>query len=118
MKKLTYLLSIVTVMGIAFACSKSEDSNPIPGPIETTAGPKFLAVKSLISGSCALSGCHISPANTGGINFESNASIVSNGSRIKTRVVDLGTMPPTGQLSAADKAIVSDWINAGGKLTD
>lgn len=118
MKKLTYLLSIVTIMGIAFACSKSEDSNPTPDPIENTAGPKFLAVKSVLSSSCALSGCHVSPSNSGGINFESNASIVSNGSQIKNIAVDLGTMPPTGQLSAANKAIITDWISAGGRLTD
>jgi hypothetical protein len=27
-------------------------------------------------------------------------------------------MPPSGPLAAADKAIITDWINAGGKLTD
>ena len=118
MKKLTYLITIVTLMGIAFACSKSEDSNPTPDPPNSTAGPKFTAVKSVIASSCALSGCHIAPSNTGGLNFESNASIVANGSRIKARAVDLGTMPPTGPLSAADKAIISDWISAGGSITD
>jgi len=118
MKKLTYLITIVTLMGIAFACSKSEDSNPTPDPPGSTAGPKFTAVKSVIASSCALSGCHASPSNTGGLNFESNTGIISSGSRIKARAVDLGTMPPTGPLSTADKAKITDWINAGGLLTD
>jgi uncharacterized membrane protein len=116
MKKLTYLISIVILLGITFACSKSEDSNPTTDPV--TPGPKFLAVKSVITSSCALSGCHVSPSNTGGINFESNANIVANGSRIKARAVDLGTMPPTGPISAAAKATITDWITAGGRLTD
>jgi uncharacterized membrane protein len=118
MKRLTYLISIVTIMGIAFACSKSEDSSPINGQTEGTPGPKFLAVKSIISNSCALSGCHISPSNTGGVNFETNDNIVAHGAHIKNRAVDLGNMPPTGPLSITDKAIISDWINAGGRLTD
>ncbi|MDO9254925.1 MAG: hypothetical protein Q7U54_05365 [Bacteroidales bacterium] len=114
MKKLTYLISIVILMGISFSCSKSEDSNPTTD----TPGPKFLAAKSVISSSCALSGCHVSPSNTGGINFETNATIVANGSLIKSRAVDLGTMPPTVPLSAAAKTAITDWITAGGRLTD
>ena len=120
MKKLTYLICIVTIMGIAFACSKNEgaDPNPDPNPQGTTPGPKFLAVKSVIDMSCAKSGCHVSPSNAGGVNFESNANIVDHGAHIKVRAVDEGTMPPTGTLTAADKAAISDWISAGGRLTD
>jgi uncharacterized membrane protein len=116
MRKLIFILSIAIATGIAFSCSKSEDNNP--DPPGGTPGPKFLATKSIVTNSCALSGCHIAPSNTGSVNFESDASIVSNGSRIKSRAVDQSTMPPTGPLSASDKAIITDWINAGGKLTD
>ncbi len=116
MRKLIFILSIAIATGIAFSCSKSEDSDPnLTG---STPGPKFLATKSIVAKSCALSGCHIAPSNSGGVNFESEASIVSNGSRIKSLAVDQSTMPPTGPLSASDKAIITDWINAGGKLTD
>ena len=120
MRKLTYLLSMVTIMGIAFACSKSEDANPKPEPNPggSIAGPKFLAVKSLISSSCALSGCHVSPTNAGGVNFQLDENIIIHEAHIKERAVDLGTMPPTGPLSASNKAIITDWINAGGRLTD
>jgi uncharacterized membrane protein len=120
MKKLTYILGIITIMGIAFACSKSQDTNtnPDPNPTGSTPGPKFLAVKSVINSSCALSGCHVSPTNAGGVSFESNANIVAHGAHIKVRAVDEGTMPPTGPLSASEKAKISDWISAGGRLTD
>lgn len=120
MKRLIYLISIVIMFGIAFSCSKSDDSNPTPdpNPSGSTPGPKFLAVKSLINSSCALSGCHVSPANTGGVNFESNTNIVAHATQIKVRAVDQGTMPPTGPLSAENKAKINDWISAGGQLTD
>ncbi len=116
MRKLIIIIIVITVTGITFSCSKSEDSNP--NPTGSTPGPKFLAVKSVVTGSCALSGCHAAPSNSGGINFESDANIVSNGSRIKSLAVDQGTMPPSGPLSASDKAKITDWISAGGKLTD
>ncbi len=118
MKQITRLLYLAIIMGIAFSCTKSEDSTPAPETGGVTLGSKFLAVKSLVGSSCALSGCHVSPANSGGVNFESNASIAALASGIKARAVDQGTMPPTGALSAANKAIITDWINAGGKLTD
>ncbi|KAF0199221.1 MAG: hypothetical protein FD166_846 [Bacteroidetes bacterium] len=113
MKRNLLLVSLVMTIGLAWSCSKSEDNNPADTP-----GPKFLAAKSVITGSCALSGCHVAPANAGGFNFESNSSIVSAGSQIKSLAVDFGTMPPTGALSASDKAKISEWISAGGRLTD
>lgn len=119
MRRLSSFISIIIIMGIAFACSKAEDANPNPNqPDGSTAGPKFLAVKSIISSSCALSGCHVSPTNAGGANFQSDGNIVIHGAHIKERAVDLGNMPPTGPLSAADKASITNWINAGGRLTD
>jgi len=117
MRKLIFIISIAVITGLTFSCSKSEDSNPDPDT-GSTPGPKFLAVKSVVTGSCASSGCHASPSNSGGLNLQSDASIVSNGSRIKSQAVDQGTMPPSGPLAAADKAVITAWISAGGKLTD
>jgi len=118
MKKSIFICMIALSMGIIYSCSKSEDTNPAPEPPSGTEGPKFQAVKSLVGSSCALSGCHVSPANAGGINFETNTNIVSNKLLIKAMAVDMGTMPPNGQLQAADKAKITDWINAGGRITD
>jgi uncharacterized membrane protein len=115
MKKIKLLLSIVLAIGIAFSCSKSDDTDPDPTVVP---GPKFLAVKAVISSNCATSGCHAASSSEGGLNFESNTVIVNNGTRIKSAAVDLGIMPPTGQLSDVDKAKITDWINAGGRLTD
>jgi len=117
MKKLIFIISIVAVISITFSCSKSEDNNPVPN-LAGTPGPKFLAVKSVITSSCALSGCHIAPSNMGGVNFETNANIVAHGAQIKDKAVDDGTMPPGIPLSASDKAKITDWMNAGGRLTD
>ncbi|MHC1775027.1 MAG: hypothetical protein AB9834_06380 [Lentimicrobium sp.] len=113
MKRITIILSLAMAAGIVISCSKSDEPDPAAEP-----GPKFLAAKTVIAGNCATSGCHASPANAGGLNFETNSNIVAAGTQIKTQAVDLGTMPPTGALSATDKAKITDWINAGGRLTD
>ncbi|MBK6963531.1 MAG: hypothetical protein IPH20_06160 [Bacteroidales bacterium] len=114
MKRINFFLGLAIAVGMLISCSKSEDNDPQT----ETPGPKFLAAKTVIAGNCATSGCHASPANAGGLNFETNSNIVAAGSRIKTQAVDQGTMPPTGALSATDKAKIADWISAGGRLTD
>jgi uncharacterized membrane protein len=92
-------------------------SNTTNLPI-ATAGAKFSAVKSIMLASCATSGCHSGSSPQSGINLSDDCTIVNQSNRIKIRSVD-GTpsfMPPGGgQLSAADKQKIVDWINAGGQ---
>jgi hypothetical protein len=84
-------------------------------------GPKYAAVKQLISGG-GLGGycgpCHVNGGMDGGKNFDTDNSIVTNKDRIKIRAVDgiPSFMPPlpNSQLTPADKQKIVDWINAGG----
>lgn len=87
-----------------------------PGPCDGTAGPLFTAVKALIQANCE--SCHNNTIANGGMNWTVNCNIVTNKARIKARAVDEGTMPPTGPLSQADKNKITNWINAGGRITD
>lgn len=82
-----------------------------------TAGTKFSAVKAILSANCALSGCHSGSNPQNGINFGDDCTIVTQSARIKARAVDGNPsfMPPSSQLSAADKQKITDWINAGGQ---
>ena len=81
-------------------------------------GPKFAAVKQLVLGYCGP--CHLGGTVNGGMNFDTDASIVANKARIKIRAVDglPSFMPeaPNSPLSAADKQKITDWINAGGTI--
>lgn len=83
---------------------------------EGTAGPFFTAVESLISTKCQ--SCHNNSVQNGGMNWEVECNIVTHKANIKNRAVDLGTMPPTGPLTQAEKDIITNWINAGGNYTD
>lgn len=86
------------------------------------AGPFFSVVRTMMQNNCALSGCHVNPAPTGGLNFQDDCTIVISWDRIKARAVDgiPSFMPPAPnpQLSAADKQKITDWITAGHKYTD
>jgi len=82
------------------------------------AGPLFSAVKTLLQNNCV--SCHNNAIQNGGMNWAVDCNIVANKDRIKARAVDNtpSAMPPTGALSSGDKAIITNWINAGGKYSD
>lgn len=94
-------------------CTASSGVNVAIAP----AGVAFNAVKTVLANNCALSGCHAGPSPQNGINFSDDCTIVSQSARIKARAVDGNPsfMPPSTQLSAADKQKITDWINAGGQ---
>lgn len=80
-------------------------------------GPLFTQVRNLMTVKCQP--CHNNAVQNGTMNWEVDCNIVANQARIKVRAVDEGTMPAGGpSLTATEKAIITDWINGGGKLTD
>ncbi len=87
-------------------------------------GPLFTAVKGVIAANCAIAGCHVNPAPTGGLNFADNCTIVLNKDRIRDRAVaSAGTAlqmppPPNAALSQADRDKITQWVVAGGRFTD
>lgn len=122
MKRMSATLPFLLI-ALLFACSKSSNTNPQPPP-STTPGPLFTAVKSVMQTQCAVSGCHASPNPQSGINLADDNTIVAQKTRIKVRAVDnAGTAsqmptPPRAALSAADRKKITDWIDAGGRITD
>jgi len=103
----THTVSVKTSAG----CTSSTSVNVAEEV--TAAGPTFSAVKALMTAKCV--SCHNPTGVQPNPNWTVDCNIVNNANNIKTRAVDLGTMPPTGPLSQADKDIISNWINAGGK---
>jgi hypothetical protein len=92
--------------------------------VSTTAmGPLFTGMRSLISTRCNGSGCHIGAGNAAkGYNFDNNCSIVNWWSQINRTCITytLARMPinPQPTLTVAEKAIITNWINAGHRYTD
>ncbi len=83
-------------------------------------GPKYALVKQIINGYCGP--CHLNAGQNGNMNFDTDAGIINNWTRIKARAVD-GTpsfMPqaPNSPLTAPDKQKIVDWVNAGHRQLD
>ncbi len=81
-------------------------------------GPKFYHVRTLVKGYCGP--CHLNGTINGGKNFDTDNDIVNSWDRIKARAVDGNPsfMPQGGQLTALDKQKITDWVNAGHRITD
>jgi uncharacterized membrane protein len=83
-------------------------------------GPKYALVKQIIVGYCGP--CHRNGGTSGGKNFDTDASIVASWDRIKARAVDNlpSQMPqlPNAPLTVPDKQKITDWVNAGHRMTD
>jgi hypothetical protein len=83
----------------------------------TTAGPLFSAVKTLIQNNCAISGCH---GDVQSPIFTDQCTIVANSALIKLRAVDgnPSPMPASGLLPASERQKIIDWVNAGGQFNN
>lgn len=98
----------------AFGCEKSA---PATVTTNNTAGPLFTNVKSLLAARCV--SCHSGPSPAGGHDWTLDCEIVNFSDRINQRAVVIGDMPQGGpMLTPAEKAIITNWINAGAKFTD
>ena len=74
---------------------------------------KFSAdVAPIISNNCATTSCHNSTA-VGGVVLQTYDQIKSKVDRINQRVLIDKTMPPNGQLTASELAIIQCWISSG-----
>lgn len=112
------LTAIITIT--QFSCSKSDSGsgpnpNPTPTPIDCAGNnPGFNAdVLPLVQTKCAInSDCHATGSTNSGGAFTNYAEVSAKASKIKTQV-SAGTMPKTGSITAAQKAILVCWVNNG-----
>lgn len=111
----TYTVGVKDANGCTKTASATVGSTP--------KGPLFTNVRTLITNRCSGSGCHIGSGNSAaGYNFDNDCNIVTYWSQINGSAVTytLKRMPksPQSLLTAAEKQVITDWINAGHKYTD
>jgi large repetitive protein len=85
-------------------------------------GPTFAPVRTLISARCSGSGCHMNGGSASGYNFDTDCNVVKYWSQINGACVTgaLKKMPisPQPALTAAEKATITAWVNAGHLYTN
>jgi uncharacterized membrane protein len=89
-----------------------------------TSGPLFAQVRNLITTRCSGGSCHMNGGTAAGYNFDADCNIVSKWSQINNTTVLYAAgwvkMPKSPQtfFTAAEKAIITNWINAGHLYTN
>jgi uncharacterized membrane protein len=126
MKSIRYSFFVISfIVLVLLSCSKSDTNPTTPsttggGNTSTcataTEGTLFKEVKGLLANNCV--SCHNPNGQMPTVDFRDNCVIQTKASLIKQRAVDLGNMPPTGPLSQTDKAKITAWVTAGGRVTD
>lgn len=89
----------------------------------SASGPLFAAVRNLITTRCSSgSGCHMNGGSAAGYNFDNDCNIVTYWSQINNSCVTytLKKMPisPQALLTTTEKAVITNWVNAGHKFTN
>lgn len=110
-------------LGAAAYVLVAKDANGCTGTVNVNVGSApvgslFTAVRNLLNNNCV--SCHNAANSQGGMNWTIDCNVVTLKDRINQRAVHANpsAMPPTGLLPAAERAKITDWINAGGRYTD
>ena len=112
------IASVLVISFFIISCAKDKQVSDCTSS-GAQAGPLFTKVDSLITVSCAGSGCHTQGGNRGGYNFDSKCSIVDNWNAINNSCVIRGNMPlPPSGFNNIQKQIITTWVNAGHAYTN
>ncbi len=109
-----YSWKIAFLVAIAYCCGACTNSTD-------TSGAYFPKVRLIVQQNCL--SCH-SPGGAGmPTNLTTDANIVALAAAIKAATIDPASprnkrMPQGGELSAADKAVIQQWFDKGGKISD
>ena len=75
----------------------------------------FTQVRNLLDAKCI--SCH-NNSTTSVTDYTINCNVLLHKDSIYHRVIIVGNMPPADTLSTQEKSIITDWLSAGGKISD
>ncbi len=117
MKKLIYPLIVSAI--VLSGCSKSSSPEDMPDPVNENPMPEDATyeddVRGIIQSNCI--SCHANPPiNNAPMSLTTYADVmnaVENRGLLGRISSSSNPMPPTGQLPASTRKIISDWIDLG-----
>ncbi len=119
--KRRHLLQFITAGFVAgmllfpSSCTKDKGKEPSSAPpsVKLCDTLKYSEdIKPLVNKNCALSGCHNAGADLDWTVYDKLKVRADNG-KIKTRVIDQGSMPPSGKLPQSELDMIQCWLDAG-----
>ena len=111
MKKIAVLLLVMTLM--TSCANDSTDDLTVPPPVVITFQKD---VRTIMSQSCATSGCHNAATNTVGLTLETYAQVrnaFETRGALNRMESTTNSMPPQGNLPETTLNIIRTWINNG-----
>jgi hypothetical protein len=114
MKNKYYLIAIILFSISMSGCYYDIDEELYPSAInacDSIPATYSTKIQVLISGSCAISGCHT--ANGQSPNLSDYTNLKNNIERVKARAVQEKSMPPSSALSSCDVSALQQWIDKG-----
>ena len=104
------------LLSILFAAACNKDNTTL-----TSGPPYYPQVKATIQTYCV--SCHVSGGQGMPVFLDSDSNIVMRAEGIKRATNDTLSpmnrkMPPTADLTDAQKAAILNWFNAGGRMSD
>jgi hypothetical protein len=107
--KITRLFVLLSLVTLYYACSKSSS-----GGTSGTCDPNVsysTQLLPLLNQKCNFSGCH---DNSSAAALNNYVTVRDGAAQIKSSVV-AGRMPRNGTLTAAEKSIITCWVDSGAK---
>ncbi len=116
MKKLLLLLTMTLSIALCItACGDDDDENPetMVGDVVCSTVTYDGTIKAIVSTNCNFEGCHAVGSMNGSYEDYAGLKVVADNGKLKTRVIDLKTMPPTGALPTEQLNQLQCWLNDG-----
>lgn len=113
MKLLNTTMLLMGILALS-ACYYDNEEELYPtsgGGCDTTNVTYSGVVKGIMDARCAVSGCHVSGAQTP--DLSTYTGVKNNIDRVKVRALQEKTMPAASPLGDCDISKINTWINAG-----
>lgn len=106
------VISIISLISCTTE-NKTGDKTPVTNTPAVVTKVSFSDAKAVFSAKCV--SCHSTSSKNGGIQFDTDATIIANATKANTAAVVIGRMPPKEKLTAEEKNVIKMWVEQGAK---
>lgn len=110
------LILIIIILGaLSSSCYYDNEEELYPkAPLPDSLKVSYEShIKSIMTNSCALAGCHVSGAGQLDLSNYSNVKLIADNGKLEERVLIQKNMPPAGPLSQNDQELIKRWLETG-----
>lgn len=112
--KVKYFTGLLVLVTAISGCYYDHEENLYPAEITLPDTVTYVGhIQPLISGNCALGGCHVNGTSLPPLTTYSEVRALGESGKLRQRVVVVQTMPPSGPLPTSQQKLIDKWLNTG-----